>query len=255
MQTPSRYRGYDGFGDIWSDIMKPIKSVGGALEKIYRPVVQAVGHPLENELHQVEVHVIDPYLKPLIRPIQKIMPKITIAGHRYDLGGSQLLQKAATGAVAGYATGGPYGAVVGALAGMLQHGKPNVLEDLEAGAAAGYVATVATAYLEAPEALAAAGGGGGAAAGGAGGAGGLTASQIAAGVGTASGVVGEAEKIGQQTGLIKTPTPGLTPQQVAALQAQQAQQASMFGGNMLPIAIIGASVIGLIVLLTSDQGK
>jgi cell fate (sporulation/competence/biofilm development) regulator YmcA (YheA/YmcA/DUF963 family) len=95
----------------------------------------------------------------------------------------------------------------------------------------------------------------GAAAGGAGGAGGLTASQIAAGVGTASGVVGEAEKIGQQTGLIKTPTPGLTPQQVAALQAQQAQQASMFGGNMLPIAIIGASVIGLIVLLTSDQGK
>jgi len=149
MQTPNRYRGYDGFGDIWSDIMAPIKSAGSFVEqKILRPVIfKPIGDPLLNELHQVEVHVIDPYLKPLIRPLQKIMPKITIDGHRYDLGGSQLLQKAATGAAAGFAAGGVYGAVFGALAASLQQGKPNVLADLEAGAAAGLAVSAVTSLL------------------------------------------------------------------------------------------------------------
>ena len=146
MQTPTRYPAYDGFGDIWSDILNPIKSIGTSIEHIYRPIVQAVGHPLLNELHQVEVHVIDPYLKPLIKPIQEIMPKITIDGHRYDLGGSQLLQKAVTGAVGGAAStwftgyGMVYGAIAGGIAGMLQKGKPNVLANLESGAFAGTLA-------------------------------------------------------------------------------------------------------------------
>jgi len=160
------YHYYDGYGDFWSKLMAPIKKVGGQVERaVIRPVVKPITHtlaqvekhvirptigskgigkPLATAAKQLEKYVIQPLiLKPFVKPIAKVMPKITIGGHRYDLGGHQLLQKSTTGAIAGTLTGGfPYGTVAGAIAGSLQKGRPDVLKGLIAGAAAGYVSTL-----------------------------------------------------------------------------------------------------------------
>jgi hypothetical protein len=126
--------------DTIKDIVSHPLHIITAITKPVGKVLTAAYKPLEHTLHQVETHVIQPYLKPLIKPIAQVMPKITIAGHRYDLGGSQTLQKAATGAVAGTAVGGfPYGTIAGALAAGLAKGKPDVAQNLISGAIAGGV--------------------------------------------------------------------------------------------------------------------
>jgi len=141
---------HEELGDIWKQILSPIKKVGGTIErKIIRPTIgaQGIGKPLSVAAKQIEIKIIRPTLGRAIKPIAAVMPKITIGGHRYDLGGHQVLQKTVTGAVAGaatYAWSGPggwvYGAIAGGLAANLQHGKPNVLQDLTIGAVAGATA-------------------------------------------------------------------------------------------------------------------
>jgi hypothetical protein len=209
---------FDGYGDIWKDILSPFKKVGSVVEtKIIRPTIGAkgIGKPLASAGKFIEKKIIDPTLKPLIKPLAKVMPKITIGGHRYDLGGSQALQKTATGAVSGFAVGGIYGAVVGGLAANLQHGKPNVLQDLVIGAAAGYAAGTIIAGSGGGAAATAAGSGttagagtagagtvtgAGTAAGAGGGGGAGLLTTVSQGVGVASTAVG----IGQKTGLLST---------------------------------------------------
>jgi len=128
----------DGLGSIHlTDEIKKIISRPLSILKVPGELMKAAYQPLAHTLHQVETHVIQPYLKPLIKPVAKIMPKITIAGHVYDLGGSQMLQKSATGAVAGFAVGGVYGAVAGAVVAGLIKGKPDVANNLMQGLAAG----------------------------------------------------------------------------------------------------------------------
>jgi hypothetical protein len=139
---------YSGLGsihlmdEIRQDISHPLDILKAPAE-----LLRAAYSPLAHTLKQVEIHVIRPYLAPLIKPLAKIAPKITIAGHRYDLGGSQMLQKSATGAVAGFAVGGVYGAVAGAVVAGLIKGKPDVANNLITGLAAGAAAASAASLL------------------------------------------------------------------------------------------------------------
>lgn len=142
------YINKDGFGSIHlSDEIR--KDWSHPLQIMQAPaeLLRAVYSPLAHTLKQVEIHVIRPYLSPLIKPLAQIAPKITIAGHRYDLGGHELLEKAVAGAVGGFLTkGGPYGAVLGAIAGMLVKGKPDVAASMGAGLIAGAGAKVMAYY-------------------------------------------------------------------------------------------------------------
>ena len=143
-----RDRRYSGLGSI--HLMEEIKQdISHPLDILKAPaeLLRAAYSPLAHTLKQVEIHVIRPYLAPLIKPLAKIAPKITIAGHRYDLGGSQMLQKSATGAVAGFAVGGVYGAVAGAVVAGLIKGKPDVANNLITGLAAGAAAASAASLL------------------------------------------------------------------------------------------------------------
>jgi len=243
----------DGFGDIWKQIFSPIKQAGSVIEqRVIRPIARPIGKPILKVMKQVEEGVIDPYLKPLIKPIARVMPKITIAGHRYDLGGSQMLQKTITGFVGGAAStwftgyGVVYGGICGALAANLRHGKPNVLQDLGMGVAGGIVGAYGAEYI----------GGAGASAGG--GASvtpsvpgvispGITAAEAASYAATA----GTAIKLGQQTGLIKTgqlpKTPTFDPDAVAFPPIEPGIFSSP---NAVPIGIgiSVATIVGLMVL-------
>jgi len=139
---------YSGLGSI--HLMDEIRQViSHPLDILKAParILREVYSPLAHTLKQVEIHVIRPYLAPLIAPVAKVMPKITIAGHRYDLGGSQMLQKGATGAVAGFAVGGVYGAVAGGLVAALIKGKPDVAQNLVTGLAAGAAAASVSSML------------------------------------------------------------------------------------------------------------
>ena len=148
--STSTFNGFGEYGDFWSELLKPVKRIGSDIERqIIRPTIGAegIGAPIGSAAKWVENRVIDPVLKPLIKPVADVMPKITIDGHRYDLGGHQMLQKAATGAVAGFAAGGVYGAVAGGIVAALIPGKPNVMNNLITGASVGYAAgNIATYY-------------------------------------------------------------------------------------------------------------
>jgi hypothetical protein len=90
-----------------------------------------------------------------INPMSKSSIPIKILG--YNVTGTRALKKTISGAVAGFITGGPYGAVAGALAANLQKGKAHTVKNVAAGAAAGYAAG-GTWYSSAANLLSSAGG-------------------------------------------------------------------------------------------------
>lgn len=69
-------------------------------------------------------------------PVSASGETIDILG--YNIAGTRAMKKTVGGAVAGYATGGPWGAVVGGLAANFQKGKAQTVTDVITGAAAGY---------------------------------------------------------------------------------------------------------------------
>lgn len=131
-----------------NQIMPNVLKITHKVEKFTRPFL---GTPLGKLSHTLERVTI----RPVLHPIAAIMPKITVGGHRYDLGGSRMLIKTTAGvvggAVGGFVTkGGPYGALYGAIAGgvaaNLQKGEPNVGLDLLYGAEAGMATGAAMSY-------------------------------------------------------------------------------------------------------------
>jgi hypothetical protein len=254
----------DGFGDIWSQIAKPFKEAGSWVEtKIIRPTIgsKGIGKPLSVAAKQAEKYIIRPTLGKAIKPIAKIMPKITIGGHRYDLGGHQMLQKTVTGAVAGAASysalggaGWAYGAVYGAVAANLRKGKPDVLKDLGTGAAGGAVGAAVTAYAT-PSVAAAETAGGTAAATTAGG---TTAAEVIGGVGAAGAAASTIVDVGSKTGLIRDKS-GNVIAEVAEVEIEKPIQAGFMdflsNNKSLAIAIGLASVMGVISIALDKKRK
>jgi hypothetical protein len=242
----SSFEGADGFGDIWSNIVKPFKEAGSWVEtKIIRPTIgsKGIGRPLAVAAKQIEQKIIRPTLGKTIKPIAKVMPKITIGGHRYDLGGHEMLQKTITGAVAGAASysalggvGLVYGAAYGAVAANLRHGKPNVLQDLGTGAVGGAVGVVVGTYT-APS---------------------ITTAKVIEGVGAVGTAASTVVDVGRKTGLIRDKS-GEVIAEVVGVETEKPIQAGFMdflsNNKSLAIAIGLASVIGVIAIALDKKKK
>lgn len=201
------------------------------------------------------------FLKPLrkvittvVRPIAKVAPKITVGGHRYDLGGSRTLTKSVAGAAGATAVllafpaAGPVAAAwaigAGAAAANIKKGKPNVAASLGIGAlAAGTLTAISALSAGAP--LAQAGQQGAVAAGATG-----PLATATGAVGTAAGVVGTATKVGglvAATGLIKGSDE--EPQEHAGVgigePVYETEIQHMGTPTKIAIGLGGASIVGL----------
>lgn len=227
----------EGFGDFWHSVFSPLQTAS----------------------RQIEKTIIDPIIvNPILKPISRVMPKITIAGHRYDLGGNQVLIKSTTGAVAGFAMAGPWGALAGAAAANLQHGKPNVLDDLLIGAGAGALTGVALMYTPviAPTVATGTTGAVVAGAGGAGAGGGILATSAQA-LAVTSGALGLASK----TGVLPTKKQTVDQSGNMDLSSQPQQNgfnfnaASIFTGGNIAIffGLSALTVIGYVFLHNKNR--
>ena len=128
----------EGFGDFGENFFKKIGRMNiNMLKKTANPLVM-----IKNVKKEGFKRGMATTGNALINPLSVSGEKVMVGS--YNIAGTRALKKTISGAVTGFATGGPYGAVAGAAAANLKKGKENIAQSALIGAAAGLAVGAAT---------------------------------------------------------------------------------------------------------------